>query len=767
MKSSQEELNWNPVGKFWPKYRYTIDNKNRFLAWHYHSMALTGENFGKFSDSIGYYKKAIETLNKIKEKEKKDYLISKSIFYEDLADLYGIIGKYTDALDYYDKVIEITKKVGGPQEISGDYFRAAILLLEAHKEEEAIKKFKESLNYLKDIKDPYSADTRKISTMNKIGEAYLRLGDLKKAKYYVTEAIKLEEKQDKPYYKNLYNLMSDIYLKEKNLQKALDYRLKSMLYRSTIDDLLCLSRIYLAMGKNKEALEYAEKALAEAKEKKTKWRLWNFYLEEGKILEDLGETERAIQIYKTSINIIEDTRNELKLEDYKRDFMKDKMEVYERLIKVLLKSGKEKEAFDYNERARARAFLDILANNRIDIHRGAPDNIIKKIDKLEDKIFYYSREDNRDDEILLKVKKEYEKIMEELKEKNPEYASLKSVSPLTTEKIQTLLDNDTAILEYFCGEEYLYIWIITEKKIFTKTVSVTSKELKEKIAFYREEISDNMTGEKLKLNEWQKKSRELYSILIGDMENLLQNKKRLYIVPHRTLHYLPFHTLCNSKGEVLVKNYEILYLPSATVLSYCREKHTLKKEQAAAFGYGNLNISPYPSLPGTIKEVEAIKKLYPHTNIYKEKKMTKNTVKISSEHADILHFATHGILDHQSPVFSKLILSDGDLHVYEIFDMKLSASLVTLSACRTGLGGEISEGDELTGFSRAFIYAGTPCVCVSLWDVSDKATGEFMEIFYLYLKENSRSKSLRLAQIDMMKKYGHPFIWAPFILIGD
>ena len=107
------------------------------------------------------------------------------------------------------------------------------------------------------------------------------------------------------------------------------------------------------------------------------------------------------------------------------------------------------------------------------------------------------------------------------------------------------------------------------------------------------------------------------------------------------------------------------------------------------------------------------------------------------------------------------------LDVYEIFDMELHASLVTLSACRTGLG-ELSEGDELTGFSRAFIYAGTPCVCVSLWDVSDKATSDLMEKFYFYLKEGrSKSQSLKLAELDMINKYDHPFFWAPFVLIGD
>ena len=131
---------------------------------------------------------------------------------------------------------------------------------------------------------------------------------------------------------------------------------------------------------------------------------------------------------------------------------------------------------------------------------------------------------------------------------------------------------------------------------------------------------------------------------------------------------------------------------------------------------------------------------------------------------DILHFATHATLDSSSPMFSSLVFSDKTLPVYEIFNVELRAYLVTLSACKTGI---CEEGDELVGLSRAFIYAGTPTICASLWDVSDVSTSELMERFYYYLKGNNKSEALRLAQIDIMKKYPHPFFWAPFVLTGD
>jgi CHAT domain-containing protein len=344
---------------------------------------------------------------------------------------------------------------------------------------------------------------------------------------------------------------------------------------------------------------------------------------------------------------------------------------------------------------------------------------------------------------------------------------LKSVSPCSLEEIRGLLDKDTAILEYFSGEKDLILWIITQDSMFTKIIPAGSEDLKEKITSYREQIATHMTVEKIRSTEWKNTASELYTILIDDTNKLLEDKKRLIIIPHKSLHYLPFNTLLDSSGKYLMEKYEIIYLPSASTLSYCKKKNTHKKESLIAFEYGNFNRPPYAPLPDSITEVKAIREIYPQNKVFKGKEITIDAIETDSKNKDLIHFAMHGILDSRAPMFSKLILPEEDLEVYKIFNMKLNASLVTLSACSTGLG-KLSKGDELIGFSRAFIYAGTPTVCVSLWDVSDKVTSEFMKRFYLHLKENnSKSQALRLAQMDIIDKYPHPFFWAPFVLIGD
>ena len=188
-------------------------------------------------------------------------------------------------------------------------------------------------------------------------------------------------------------------------------------------------------------------------------------------------------------------------------------------------------------------------------------------------------------------------------------------------------------------------------------------------------------------------------------------------------------------------------------------------------------------LPHTREEVEAIASLFgEQATIRLGEAATKTAALKESEQADVLHFACHGWLDPKMPLSSGLILSqpealgkkateqdNGLLQAFEIFKLKLKAELVVLSACQTGLGTEI-RGEGLIGLTRAFTYAGAKSVLVSLWEINDKSTSEFMQAFYQVLREGkSKDKALQLAIKKMSKqgKWRHPFFWSAFSLVGD
>ena len=147
-----------------------------------------------------------------------------------------------------------------------------------------------------------------------------------------------------------------------------------------------------------------------------------------------------------------------------------------------------------------------------------------------------------------------------------------------------------------------------------------------------------------------------------------------------------------------------------------------------------------------------------------------------------VHFATHGILDERNPEYSGVVLNlveddkpqDGFLQASEIFDLKLNSDLVVLSACETGLG-KVIKGEGMVGLTRAFLYAGSPSIVVSLWTVEDESTSNLMIYFYQYLKEgHSKDEALRKAKLALMNEnvsgeylYNSPFFWGPFILNGS
>jgi tetratricopeptide (TPR) repeat protein len=144
-----------------------------------------------------------------------------------------------------------------------------------------------------------------------------------------------------------------------------------------------------------------------------------------------------------------------------------------------------------------------------------------------------------------------------------------------------------------------------------------------------------------------------------------------------------------------------------------------------------------------------------------------------------VHFATHGMLDSQTPELSSLVLSlvdergtqqDGFLRAMDVYNLNLPAELVVLSACETGLGKQV-RGEGLVGLTRGFMYAGAPRVIVSLWAVNDEATAELMARLYRkMIRENLRpAAALRAAQLEMLRetKWRAPYFWAAFSVQGE
>ncbi len=243
----------------------------------------------------------------------------------------------------------------------------------------------------------------------------------------------------------------------------------------------------------------------------------------------------------------------------------------------------------------------------------------------------------------------------------------------------------------------------------------------------------------------------------------------LIVVPSGFLNYIPFPALRMEGGRMLIDSVAVSYLPSASVLQFVSSNSRVRgKVFLGAIGSvptGN------PPLPGTLDEVNAITKFYPTAERADEGSFTHDRVRRALLEDDVVHFATHGELSRSSPTLIKIITAPApgqpsQLSVYELPGMAIRAKMVVLSACETA-GCYVSNGDEITGLTRALLSAGADNVVSSLWDVSDGSTAILMEEFHQQLQRGADpSNALRSAELRVRKDFPEPHSWAPFIVTG-
>jgi CHAT domain-containing protein len=265
---------------------------------------------------------------------------------------------------------------------------------------------------------------------------------------------------------------------------------------------------------------------------------------------------------------------------------------------------------------------------------------------------------------------------------------------------------------------------------------------------------------------------------------------------------LPFAAL-RREAEYLVEWKPLHVVVSATVyaeLKTMRRQRNTGSVQLAAFGAprypglknntaltrGNPELRSamdrgfdFSPLPFSREEVNGIATLFPgRSEKFLDSEATEERAKSVGKQVRYVHFATHGMLDERFPLNSSLVLTipeniegrdNGLLQAWEIFEqVRLDADLVVLSACKTGLGQEVS-GEGLVGLTRAFQYAGARSILASFWNVDDRRTAQLMKRFYEHLQSGeSKDKALQAAQVELLRSNAaHPFYWAGFSLIGD
>jgi len=573
---------------------------------------------------------------------------------------------------------------------------------------------------------------------------------------------------------------------------------------------LCLGRAQLQLGRRQEAEASFRSGLAEASRGGYPEPMWQASSILGRLVEERGDSQEAFSHYAEAIKVIEGMRAKLSDSALKTTFMERKMDVYERMIRLLMKMQRDPEAFEYLERSKGRALLDMLREkafssknreeNALLVEERALARQIEQLTLDEEKSDVEDSEeteDRRPDLARLQLRRQA--VLDKIESLNAELASLLTTRPLKPEEVQSLLDADTVLLDYYVGRQGVSVFVLTREKVIARPLLGEPETLFQLIRTFRTDAVEEVYKSGLLLPGYLEILTELDRILIHPVEGELSGKRHLVIVPHGVLHYVPFHALILDDGRYLIESFTLSYLPSASVLSYVRAKNKGNREALFAVGNPATDLSSLPKAEAEAREVSA---LFDRKLLLTGREATKPSVKRYAGQYDLLLLSTHGEMLESRPLKSNLRFTpssgdDGRLTVSEIFDLDIKANLVTLSACDTALArGEwqtFPQGDDLIGLSRAFIHAGTPSILASLWKVSDDSTVELIGDFYRNLRSMSKAEALRRAQLRLLgssagsvggqktgkvspstpnrdtmpAEWAHPFYWAPFILVGD
>lgn len=553
------------------------------------------------------------------------------------------------------------------------------------------------------------------------------------------------------------------------------------------------ARAAVALGQNDTARRHVEVSRAVGLSHGVPLLVYQSQYLLGLLAEQNAQADEAMASYDEAIRALEQLRGRMMVE-FRADFLEDKDVVYEDMVQLCLQQEQVAQGLDYAERAKSRALLDLLAY-RLDVsvqaRREEDEPLVQQLTGLrEERDRLYRRWESGEGEgqrgfatasdgwqeaqqEVLEIEQQITELWHRLLIRNADYARDASLWQVRTEPVQPYLDDQTVLLEYFVARGELLVFVVSQTEIVARRLAANLAEVQRLSQLLWLNLRSVPGATEARIGALTQNAQailqKLYGLLLAPLERELTSWKHLIIVPHGPLHYLPFQALYD--GETyLLQRYQVSYLPGASFLRYCRQPDGGAREATADMQALAVGHSQQAQLPYTVREAQAVADLWQGQAIL-ETEATRQAVTRAAAKARLLHVAAHGDFRPDNPLFSGIALDDGWLTTLDIFSLRLQASLVTLSACQTGRN-VVAGGDELLGLMRAFLYAGTASLVLTLWTVEDRSTARLMEAFYGQLREGQgKARSLQAAQQRFLDECdaaheAHPYYWAPFFLVG-
>ena len=726
---------------------------------------------GDYRTAIGYFEQARVIADQSGDADDKGVALG------NLGNISCLLGDYVRGISYYEQALALGEKTNNSRTIGTALLDLGDAYRDNHNFQKAIEYYEKSRAY--SLANGGSADYAEQG----IGDAYLALGRDADAYYF--------------------------YLRSNNPVQLGRYQLKQHHFS--------------------EAKAEFNRGRAEAEAARNASAILPRWIGLGLACEGLKEYDEAYGWYRKAVAFMEEQREQLAPGEREHYFDGkvgglSRIEAYEGAARCAYLLGHQDESFYWAENTRGRLMSELLARRKSGTTYKIPPGLAVEEEKLVSDILINRRarqsaygQNTPGQQQLLEaeyanLKVALDRLIDRFRKEYPQYASIRYPQP---EKLSQLaLRSKETIVEYEVTEPYTIGFVIRDGKIVkTFKVAVTRVELSALVTRFRAPFQDGLGGREARPDL----AKELGKLLLGPAVSVLNRGERLIIIPDESLSLLPFEALMlptpdASKGTSVyaMDKYPISYYQSASVLSLQRTLHISRTNLPTFFGLGDpvydtadqraagmrslavvqkqsggrVGSNPvaeagyqFARLPNTGKEVREVGKLFTSTLLLGLDASIAKLQKLDLSRQRYLLFSTHGVLGDEIPYVKEpaLVLSLIDnneegrfLTASKIFELNLNADLVGLSACNTGLGIQ-SAGEGVVGLSRAFMYAGTDTVLVSLWSVADESTYHLMVRFFTNLKAGMDKLSALQDAKNYLRSIGYdsPFYWASFVLVGE
>lgn len=471
-------------------------------------------------------------------------------------------------------------------------------------------------------------------------------------------------------------------------------------------------------------------------------------------------------------------------------------------------------AFELAEKGKAILLLEGLQAENARLFAGIPPELREMEQSLKQRLFE-AKENLRQEEAseekspdlhdqIIDIQASYDSLLAHIEEEFPAYYELKyDISPVSISEVQAQLADRKLLVEYFMGEEHVFAFFLTTDSVsFHKLPSFSL--LSQKISTFRAEVNlenpfqiTTMEGQKEaeeRLSQYQQSSLELYDLLLGQYNIEMSGIDQLLIIPDGVINFVPFSALVSHinldqtqdfrKCAYLLNQFSISYAYSSTLAMKDNPSHHLASGQS----YGGFAPTYSPSqiaqsrdnlmdIPMARQEVEQANQIFAGKAFLGQEATKENFLRHAPNY-QILHLAMHSVFKENNELESQLVFNhstgteDNILSMTELFNLRLPADLVVLSACNSGWG-EIAKGEGVMSLARAFAYAGCRSQVISLWKVDDVASSQLMLDFFEAIEAgNPLDEAMQQAQLRYIDQapnspLAHPYFWATFDVVGN